>query len=223
MIFALNLSGSLLEEGFDGPVTDLSGLLGTNCYCTPEAEREITSALADYGPEGIHLTDTGDYHYLSLFWMRKIEEDFSLILFDHHSDDQAGAFGNGMLTCGSWVGVARESLEHMKADLWIGGPEEPDYASVLDNDRPVYLSIDLDVLSRTFAVTDWDQGDMSPGELIHIISRIASRHRIIGIDICGGITRAKGATPADLAKNASLRKSLICSMSALLSETDSRN
>ena len=45
-------------------------------------------------------------------------------------------------------------------------------------------------------------------ELLRRVEAIASGHRILGVDICGGITTAKGARPEDLAANARLRTRL---------------
>ena len=73
---------------------------------------------------------------------------------------------------------------------------------------PVYLSIDLDVLSRDFARTDWDQGDMTLEELSSAVSALTASRRILGVDLCGGNTPEKGASPADLALNASAGEAL---------------
>ncbi len=73
---------------------------------------------------------------------------------------------------------------------------------------PVYLSIDLDILSREEFVTDWDQGEMRFGELLKAIEDAAAGRRVLGIDVCGGLTRAKGATDAELERNLHLRRGL---------------
>ena len=182
----LNFSGVYDEESWlpEGVrLIDLSPLEGTNCYCDAAAAEAVRKAIEGFPAGGIHWIDTGDYHYVSLFWMEKIAVPFCLALFDNHPDDQAGAFGEQILSCGSWVKAARGSL-------------------------PAYLSIDLDVLSPEFSRTDWSQGDMSPDELLRRVEAIASGHRILGVDICGGITTAKGARPEDLAANARLRTRL---------------
>ena len=85
-----------------------------------------------------------------------------------------------------------------------------DYLNTDDipGDLPVYLSIDMDIMPRQFARTDWDQGEMAPDCLLSAVERIASGHRIIGIDVCGGLTVAKGALPEDLAVNRSTRNML---------------
>ena len=75
----------------------------------------------------------------------------------------------------------------------------------LPRSLPVYLSIDLDVLSPQWARTDWSQGEMSLPELIQAIDAISKEHRVLGVDICGGLTVAKGARPADLSINVRTR------------------
>lgn len=49
----------------------------------------------------------------------------------------------------------------------------------------VYLTIDKDVLARTDAVTNWDQGCMRLTYVLQIISEIAQCHRIVGADVTG--------------------------------------
>lgn len=199
----LNFSGVYDEESWlpEGVrLIDLSPLEGTNCYCDSAAAEAVRKAIEGFPAGGIHWIDTGDYHYVSLFWMEKIAVPFCLALFDNHPDDQAGAFGEQILSCGSWVKAARGSLPLMEAD----------YLNPVDipGSLPAYLSIDLDVLSPEYSRTDWSQGDMTPDELLRRVEAIASGHRILGVDICGGITTAKGARPEDLAANARLRTRL---------------
>lgn len=178
---------------------------GTNCFCSEESADAIRSAIGTLPVEAIHMIGTGDYHYISLFWLEKIEEDFTLMLYDNHPDDQESAFGSDILSCGSWVRNARE-LEHVKAFSWFRGDGTYD---PLPDGLPVYLSVDLDVLSREFAHTDWSQGDVTLDALCRHISETLASHRLIGADICGGLTEQKGASPEDWALNASTEEALI--------------
>lgn len=195
------LSDVYLDEHFASGFQDFRDLEGTRFYCSPEAEERLGAQIRTLGPEGIHHIDLGDYHYLSLLWMREIREPFSLALFDHHPDDQPGALDQGMLSCGNWVKFARETLPMLRETVWYGGPDRGELRSGL----PVYVSIDLDVLARDEFVTDWDQGSMTAAGLTALLDGIRRSHRIIGIDICGGLTRAQGAGDAELEKNARLR------------------
>lgn len=185
---------------------DFSAFEGTNCYCSADSAERIRRAVAELPLHAFHEIGTGDYHYQTLFWLERVAEPFSLVLFDHHPDDQAGAFGAELLSCGSWVADARR-LPCLQADRWIR--DAADFPA-LDSlpALPVYISIDLDVLSKEFARTDWDQGDMTLEELSGAIRRLAAAHRVLGVDLCGGNTPEKGASPADLALNASAGEAL---------------
>ena len=177
--------------------SDFSYLEGTSCYCSPEAAQEIRRAVAEMPLCAVHLLGTGDCHYVSLFWAERIEEPFTLVLWDNHPDDQPAAFSPDILSCGSWVCDVR-ALPLCRGTVWIREagpcPEIPE--------GPCYLSVDLDVLSEEFAHTDWDQGEMTLRELTSSIEAVVEGHRIIGVDICGGLTEQKGASAADLALNA---------------------
>lgn len=187
-------------------IADFSALEGTNCYCSADSASRIRLAVAGLPLHAFHEIGTGDYHYQTLFWLERIEEPFSLVLFDHHPDDQPGAFGAELLSCGSWVAAARR-LPCLRADRWI---RDAAGFSALDSlpDLPLYISIDLDVLSPDYARTDWDQGDMTQEELSSALRSLVASHRILGVDLCGGITPEKGASPADLALNASAGEAL---------------
>ena len=202
MNILINISGVYKDEGWtpsDAISLDLEDLHGCCCYCAPEAESTIRQAIAPYPAAGLHWIDTGDYHYISKLWMEKLEEPFILALFDNHPDDQESAFGS-LLSCGSWVLAARRDLPLMKADYL-------NPSGILEK-LPVYLSIDMDVLPRQYARTDWDQGEMTPDGLLTAIDRIAEGHRILGADICGGLSSAKGALAEDLAVNSRTRELL---------------
>jgi arginase family enzyme len=49
----------------------------------------------------------------------------------------------------------------------------------------VYISIDKDVLSTEYALTDWDQGKLSLAELAALVQKIAASCNLVGADICG--------------------------------------
>lgn len=180
--------------------TDFSGLEGTNCYCSAKSAERIRHAVAGLPLEAFHEIGTGDYHYQTLFWLERIREPFQLVLFDHHPDDQPGAFGDALISCGGWVASARR-LPECRNDLWIRDAADFPALDALP-DLPVYLSVDLDVLGTDWARTDWDQGTMSLAELSGALRRLRSTHRVIGVDLCGGLTTEKGASPDDLALNA---------------------
>ena len=185
---------------------DFSSFEGTNCYCSAESADRIRQALAELPLHAFHFIGTGDYHYQTLFWLERVAEPFSLVLFDHHPDDQEGAFGEDLLSCGGWVARARR-LPCLQADVWIRDAADFPALDALPR-LPVYLSLDLDVLSDRFARTDWDQGAMTLGEMQTALRALAASRRILGVDLCGGNTPEKGASPEDLALNASTGEAL---------------
>ena len=185
---------------------DFSSFEGTNCYCSAESADRIRRELADLPLHAFHYIGTGDYHYQSLFWLERIAEPFSLVLFDHHPDDQEGAFGEDLLSCGGWVARARR-LPALQADVWIRDATDFPALATLP-DLPVYFSLDLDVLSKQYARTDWDQGAMTLPEMETALRELVASRRILGVDLCGGNTPEKGASPEDLALNASTGEAL---------------
>lgn len=179
---------------------DFSCFEGTNCYCATESAEQIRHAVAELPLRAFHEIGTGDYHYVSLFWLERIREPFSLVLIDHHPDDQPGAFGTDLLSCGGWVEQARR-LPLLQGDAWVRQAADFPALELLPA-GPVYLSVDLDVLSPDYARTDWDQGAMRLEELLSGLRSLAAARTILGVDLCGGLTPEKGASPVDEALNA---------------------
>lgn len=209
----MNFSGVYPEEDFykeeSYETVDLVRAEGVNCYCTDEAELEIKEKIEKYGPSGIHFLDSGNYHYVSKFWMEMIDTPFSLLLFDHHTDMQESAFF-GLLSCGSWVREALLSNPMLKS-VCIAGPKASDLerdipaegvtgiseeelregsmekfkAYLKKEPWPLYISVDKDILCREDAVTNWDQGEVSLDCLMGLIEEAAAARKCIGADICG--------------------------------------
>ena len=246
---------------------DCTKIVGTDCYCDDDAIKEINELIdsaerssdnnnnsncAGKAP-GIHFFDNGNYHYMSKHWTDRVQEPFSLIVFDHHPDMQPPRFG-GILSCGGWVkevldhnkfvqnvviiGVKDELVETVREELSQSGEADilnkvtfiteskilkeiptgvypglrsgagmtsnnsaiaipNDYhlssfvcsepASVLSSN--LYISIDKDALSTSFAITNWDQGSLSTTSLKSTIAKFAAGRKILGIDICGERSR----------------------------------
>ena len=114
-----------LEEALPSAQTvDLTALEGTNCYCDGAAASAIRSAVADLPLRALHWSDTGDYHYLTRFWLEKASAEcgdspFALVLFDHHPDMQEPAFGD-VLSCGGWARDAFLDLPNLTQVLLVG-------------------------------------------------------------------------------------------------------
>lgn len=188
---------------------DCSDIPGTDCYCTPEAEAAIRERIRDLSPGGIHFLDSGNYHYASKLWMEKIREPFDLLVFDYHSDMQKPALAD-LMSCGCWIERALDTNPRLRR-VWIVGPDADAFAHidgcyrsrlvcvslqsirrhearrVLEKQEGgnFYLSVDKDVLSRHFSLTNWNQGELSLETLERLASLITERGRVIGTDICG--------------------------------------
>ncbi|MCH3970921.1 MAG: arginase family protein [Prevotella sp.] len=211
-IIIMNFSGAYELEPFaDHPGfihLDCSHLNGTDCYCSHEAREQIRQMIAPYSPEGIHFIDNGDYHYITKFWIDKLNQPFSLVIFDHHSDMQPSRIP-GLLSCGNWVKDAMDENRGLVKVILIGTPQDTGWnipvnyqerVYLLDREEirriiagekpialkgPVYISIDKDVLSTAFAETNWDQGTLTLQELQQTLFLLLTQTHVIGIDICG--------------------------------------
>lgn len=187
---------------------DCSDIQGSLYFCSEEAQAELRRRLKTLPLHSLHFIDSGDYHYLTLFFLERIKEPFSLLLFDHHSDCMESAFGGSLLTCGSWVLHALRRLPMLKkvilagpADedgtaellsgderiLWLTEEELPEHMEQLEKDLqlyPVYLSLDKDVLSAAEAATDWSQGNMTLDGIFEVV-KLLKPSRLLGMDVCG--------------------------------------
>ena len=230
VIFSDLLTDFAEKTGFR--VLDCSNIGGTECWCDGDARAELEARIAAYPAAGIHWIDTGDYHYMTRLWTARLGVPFSLLLLDHHPDVQAPSFGimaevdDPLLSCGSW---AREVLEKdpFLQDFTMVGID-PALASEVEGlkvhcyteedllqlpepvfSNPVYVSLDLDVLRPEDARTNWDQGSMTLQQLKTYLEAVFARNRVLGVDICGGITAAKGGHAEDFRINAELRNNII--------------
>lgn len=213
-IVILNFTDIYRQETFYKDVrfalVDCHDIPGTNCYCTPQAADEIRRRIRDFPAAGIHFLDSGDYHYVTGFWLEKIQQPFYLLLFDYHSDMQPPKFP-GLLSCGGWVRDVMDRSPFLQK-ICIVGPDQSAFASVEEPYRsrllavslqalqeketwaqleqlkggiPIYISIDKDVLNTYFACTDWSQGKMSLAVLERLLRLFERGSPVLGIDICG--------------------------------------
>ena len=196
-IILMNFTDIYKEQEFyretDPIWLEFSHLTGCSCYCDEEAAGILRKEIRELPAEGIHFLDSGNYHYMSLFWLEKIDRPFRLVLFDNHTDMQPPAFG-GLLSCGGWAAEALETVPALKEVILVGPDEEAfsqtdaklrekvrflsgeklaglskeeitGFFSEIPGDLPLYLSVDKDVLCPEDAVTAWSQGDMKLKEL----------------------------------------------------------
>lgn len=163
-------------------VLDVSSLEGTNAFCSADNFPVIRKMAGKLPLRAAHNIGNGNYHYLTLFFLERIERDFALLYFDNHPDNQDDAFDAGMLSCGNWVKQAVEALPHLRAVRWTNSSES---IGNLPDNLPVYISIDLDVLGVQFIHTVWDQGTMTPQMLKSGLAEAIRSHEVLGADICG--------------------------------------
>ena len=190
---------------------NLSGLEGTCCYCDGDAKAEILRRLPEKLPV-LRWLDSGDYHYLSCLLASREKEPFHLVLLDNHPDNQDPEF-EGVLSCGGWVKTLKDRQPLLKSVLTIG-PEgcpqalEDAWLEERRGER-VYVSLDKDVMDRTWARTDWSQGNHTLEEVKGWLARLLDgRLEVAAVDICGELAPAKGATPEDLNVNLKTNREL---------------
>ena len=122
----LDFSGACREQEFwkgrEHVWISAGDIQGTNCYCDEEAAACLRERISPYGAAGVHFLDSGNYHYMSRFWLEKVNRPFCLVLFDNHTDMQPPAFG-GLLSCGGWAASALEELPLLEHLILIG-PDE---------------------------------------------------------------------------------------------------
>ena len=185
-------------------------LTGTDLYCTEEAIEKIMEKINASGYHGIHLIDSGNYHYMTKLFLDVLQEPFSLIFFDHHNDMQRSSLFD-LLSCGSWAAETIRSQSYLQQILLVGPPqknldeieedlrekvvtisEEEILGSSQDELQnwfcmkyPVYISIDKDMLSTEDTETNWDQGKIRIGQLQKMLEYIFQSNQVLGVDICG--------------------------------------
>ena len=117
---------------------DCTKIVGTDCYCDDDAIKEINELIDNAescnrtesksiieksgnsaNVPAIHFFDNGNYHYMSKLWTDRVQEPFTLIVFDHHPDMQPPRFG-GILSCGGWVKEVLENNKFVQNVIIIG-------------------------------------------------------------------------------------------------------
>ena len=214
-IYKIKLSDTC-DYGLDSANMDFSDISGTNCYLDDNARLEIEKRIQPIPTAGIHFIDSGNYHYMTLLFLKRIHEPFNLFVFDNHTDYQESAFG-GLISCGSWVREAADTLPYLKK-IYLSGTDsdllsseklgvkvfpvssDSDFRFLFSSNTsdlhesqfppscelPLYISIDKDVLSKDYFKANWSQGQMTLPDLLCKIKSLINNQRILGIDICGG-------------------------------------
>ena len=216
-------------ENSDVMLLTFENLEGTDGYCTEEARSSISHAIREVPLHAVHLLDNGNYHYLTELYLERIHEPFDLAVFDHHTDMQPSAL-LPLLSCGNWILEALERCPLLKRVLLLGPPKEAvceipeevrekviwiseeeleceqSLAALLacrsGLQRPVYISVDKDILRPAEFASNWDQGSISLQTLVRRINELISE-RTLGLDLCGAPARGRDGVfdPQELAKS----------------------
>ncbi|MQT14851.1 hypothetical protein [Segnochrobactrum spirostomi] len=59
----------------------------------------------------------------------------------------------------------------------------------------VWITLDKDVFAPADAVTNWDQGEMRLAHAAALIRTVASRHAVVGVDVCGDYSPPRFTDP----------------------------
>ena len=210
-ILVCDFSGVYEAEGFlpvlqekGATVLDFTRLEGCCCYCDEPASAFITAALPETLPR-LRFLDSGDYHYMSHLLALRETEPFHLVLMDHHPDNQEPAFG-GVLSCGSWVKDMQDGNPLLRSVLMLGpeGCPQDIPEGWMDERRGerLYVSLDKDIMGRSWARTDWTQGEHTLGQVKETLRRLLEGGmEVAAVDVCGELPVSKGAREEDLRIN----------------------
>lgn len=113
---------------------DCRDIPGTNCYCDEAAAVKLRRRMSGRGRSGVRFLDSGNYHYLTKLWLEQQEEDFDLLVFDHHTDLQLPMFG-ALLSCGGWIRTALEEIPRLHR-VYLAGPPEGAWQEALSDLPP---------------------------------------------------------------------------------------
>ncbi|WP_405327937.1 arginase family protein [Fibrobacter sp.] len=164
-------------------------IVGTDCYCDDDAIKEINELIDNAGSSifenrgnstndiapqpSIHFFDNGNYHYMSKLWTDRVQEPFTLIVFDHHPDMQPPRFG-GILSCGGWVKEVLDNNEFIQNVIIIGVKDE-----LVETVREeLSQSGEASILEKVTFIRESDQSILSS-----LVFRLSSPHSLyISID-----------------------------------------
>lgn len=189
---------------------DLTNIHGVFGYCDNETLKRLKNIILKEDTSGINFLGSGNYHYMTYLLMQKVDKPFTLVLFDHHTDMMNSLFGN-LMSCGCWVKRALDENKMLKKVIIIGVEKklidnidekyrnrvfcysEEDikhnilWTSFLKDkiDKPIYISIDKDVIGKDEAKTNWQQGILTLEELREIFDFLVDNGEVISVDVCG--------------------------------------
>lgn len=138
--FTHTYSVDWIEENKELKCIDCSDIAGTDMYCTPEAEEELESRLSEFPLGGIHFIDSGNYHYMTRLFTKRISGPYNLVFFDNHNDMQPTMIPE-LLSCGAWAKQVIEEDENLQRLILIGpGEKTINDIDVANSDKLVCVS-----------------------------------------------------------------------------------
>lgn len=210
-IVMLNFDQSYIYQHFyrKEPVKwlDFTDMLGVHMFCEKSTAQQISKKLSTVTQGGITFLGGGNFHYISYLLLSRIEQPFSLVLFDHHTDMMPSP-SEELISCGSWVLKALEKLPALQKVILIGVNELwreqiphafqhklsvfPEHTSLTSQTiidaiptENIYISIDKDVLALSESRTNWDHGSLLLKDLIHMVKDFSRHKKLLGVDVCG--------------------------------------
>lgn len=210
----LNTDATLLRQNkllkAGDTLVDLSQVRNLR-FISPREVLEKVSLNLSQVPVGLSFLGSGDYHHLTLLFLKKISLSFTLIVLDWHLDLNTAP--PGFVSCGSWLrealnlsqveevyvlGVQEEALSRVPGYFHYEGERirvkiypVKDFSVASQRvpqeiqGRRVYISLDKDVLAPPFTYTTWDQGELHPGPIFYLLRSLKNKARVIGVDVCG--------------------------------------
>jgi hypothetical protein len=206
-------------------------------FCAPQSVvenfyDEVSGQLAPFIVYG-----SGDFHYLTALWLRRLQHPCVLVSFDNHPD---WAITPPKWACGGWINRALELPMVQHIAVWGCGNFEcwwphnffanrsAQRAGKLEvhpwaDDRPikdqrrsnsilrtnwrerfeefaiklrdakVYVTIDMDCLTADAALTNWENGRFTVGDLEWALAKLREQSEIVAGDICGAYSPPKYA------------------------------
>jgi arginase family enzyme len=188
---------------------NLLDLKSVNGYCSSGSLRVIDKKLRKRHNKDITLIGSGNYHYVTYLLLAERKSPFSLVLFDNHTEMMPPPC-KSLVSCGSWVLNSLKHLPLLKKVVIIGARADLaaviprkfnskvavfstlNWQATLANEilnaiptQDIYISIDKDVLNKSEAITNWDQGSMKLADLLVLLKFLGRYKKVYGLDICG--------------------------------------
>jgi hypothetical protein len=84
----------------------------------------------------------------------------------------------------NWQNLSKKNWAHFISDMMKRIPTSA-----------IYISIDKDVLNSNEATTNWDQGEMQLSHITTAVTELATKFKILGIDVCGDYSPVRVKDP----------------------------